>query len=220
MKLSQAARLKDIMMLEMKDLEEMQTVWNAQDNKHVFSLNQEAVHAIVLRKARCIEKGIDVVELLMPAMLIFVATVFGAKAAYRGDLSTTQMIAVGMTFLVAVVSACSIFQSRKRRKQNRKSHSQTLLGDLDRAIESNEYQIARLKSFQWWFMLPMLFMSLLNFVARGLTVAEVFSARQAISWSALLGSLLLGFAAVAVEIRWVHLRRRRDLQALRKKLAE
>ena len=203
----------------MKDLEEMQAVWNAQDDKQVFELKEEAVHAIVLRKARCIEKGIDAIELVMPAVLIFVATVFGAKAAYRGNLSTTQVIAVGMTLLVGIVSAYSILQSRKRRKQNRKTHPETLLGDLDSAIESNEYQIARLKSFQWWFMLPMALMTILSFAARGVRFEEMFSLKQAIVWLALLGSFALGFAAVTVETRWVHLRRRRDLQSLRDKLA-
>lgn len=205
-------------MLEMKDLEEMQAVWNAQDDKQVFELKEEAVHAIVLRKARCIEKGIDAFELVMPAVLIFVATVFSARAVYRGSLSTTQMIAIGMMFLVGVLSACSILQSRKRRKQNRKLYAATLLGDLDSAIESNEYQIARLQSFQWWFMLPMALMTVLNFAARGVSVEEMFSFRQVIAWGSLLGSFALGFAAVTVETRWVHLRRRRDLQSLRDKL--
>lgn len=205
-------------MLEMKDLEEMQTVWSDQDNQPAYQINEDALHAAVMRKARCIEKGIDAIELVMPAMLVFVATVFSAKWAYRGDTSTTKTIAVALLILVAVVSAWNILKSRQRRQRNETEFDQNLLGDLDKTIAKNDYQIARLRSFQWWFMLPMALMSVLNFAAKGLTVSQLMSSSQTVAWSALLGSLLLGFVAVTVEIRWVHLRRRRELQALRDKL--
>ncbi len=201
------------------DFEEMKVIWDSQTEQPLYVLDQEALHNAVRRKGRCIEKSVKGFEGVMIGILLVVAVVLVGKRVLSEPAWTTPMvIGAALTLLVAIVAAINLALTRARRLKGEQVYDQSLLGDLDRAISRVDYQVARLRNSHSWFLVPLAAMTGLNFMARGVSLAELFGSRVWI-WPLFLASLVIYYAAIRFEIRRVHQPRKRSLVALREKLA-
>ncbi len=201
------------------DFEEMKVIWDSQNERPLYVLDQEALHATVRRKGQCIEKSVKLFEGLMIAIVLAVAVILvGKRIVYESDWQTSMVIGAALTLLVAVVAATYLAIERARRRNREQVFDQTLLGDIDKAISQVDYQVARLKTIHFWFILPMAAMIGLNFVMKDVSISELFGSKFWVL-PLFLFAIVLNYAAIRFEMRWFHEPRKRSLKTLREKLA-
>lgn len=200
------------------DFEQMKVIWDSQNERPLYVLDQEALHEQVRRKGRCIEQSVRMFEGFMIAILLAVAAILVGKRLFVvTDWRPAMVIGAALTLLVAVVAAVHLALQRRRRLKSEKVFDPSLLGDIDKAISQIDYQVARLKNFHYWFILPMAAMTGLSFVTQGVGLSELFGSKIWVGPLFLL-SVLIYYVAIRVELSRVHGPRKRSLQTLRKKL--
>ncbi len=200
------------------DFEQMRVIWDSQNEQPLYVLDQQALHATVRRKGRCIEKSVKTFEGLMIAILLAVAVILVGKRVLSGpEWQTSMVIGAALTLLVAVVAAVNLALGRARRLKRERVFDESIVGDIDKALSQVDYQVARLKNIHYWFLLPMAAMIGTSFMMRGVSLAELFGSKIWVGPLFLL-AILINYAAVWLEMRWFHRPRKRSLQALREKL--
>lgn len=192
------------------ELEDMQVIWSAQDERPLYVLDRDAVHAAVRRKARAVERRVRHFEVGMLAVLAVMTAYFLVKPIVQGH-GWFRFVDVGLLLLVAGY----VLRGRARRKARDRGFEASLAGELDKAIARVDYQVARIRGMPVWFMLPAGLIVLI-----GLVVGD--EPRSAWVWGASLGLLLVSTVVATwlsrKELRCVHLPRKRELQALRETL--
>ncbi len=203
------------------EFKEMKVIWESQKDQPMFAFDREALHAMVRRKRLCIEQCVNIFEIVMIVILMAVAGILvGTRLFDAANYQPYTPVANVMMLVVALSSAGYVAGKRFQRRQNELMFDQSLRGDLDKAISQIDYQISRLKSFHWWFILPMALLTALNCVAQGVSFPELFEGRKIWIWPLFLASIVICYAAIVVELRWFHFPRKRNLESLREKLLD
>lgn len=133
------------------EFEEMQTIWNAQNDEKLYAINEEALHASILRKSNSAGRLLDMFELVMIGLNAVVGIVL-ILDALRDDQGLGQYILAGMFLLFFVYALIRRFARRKDEVQ----FDQTMLGELEKAIWRVEYLIRQGRSIVFWYVLPLL----------------------------------------------------------------
>ncbi len=202
------------------DFKEMKVIWDSQNDQPLYALDQEALHASVRRRGLCIEKCVNIFEIFMIVILMAIAAILVGKRLFdEQTYQPYQIVASAMMLVVAGCAAMHVAIGRFRRRRSEQRFESSLMGDLNKAISQVDYQIDRLKSFHWWFILPVALITALNFAAKGVTVAELFDSTRIWIWPLFAASIVVYYLAIHVELRHIHLPRKRNLESLRDKLA-
>ena len=172
----------------------------------MYALDLEALHASVKRRGRGIARGVNAMEIGTIVICIVVAAVLGAEPILEG-VDRHQFFAVGLLLAVAAY----LLVGRIRRRNREHAFEPSLLGDLDRALSQVDYHIARIRTFPWWFFLPTVLILSVSFV-------QSHGSKPIWTWLVLFASAAVSLYVVRLELRCVHLPRKRDLEALRAKL--
>ena len=187
--------------------EEMQVIWDSQEQRKVFGFDTAGIHRAVGRRSRREGFASNLEEFGMIAICLFVALNQGLEPLLEGT-DPHQYLAAALFIGVALYT----WRLRKRRLRDEQSFDSTLLGDLDRAIHRVECQVRRAQTFLWWFMLPSVIVILVS-----------FSQKPEIKfWNTLVVGLsfILGYAVTQMGLRCRLLPAKRDLVGLRAKLFE
>jgi len=131
------------------NFEEMKKIWDAQNNKALYAINEPALFDIVKRKINKVNKEIDHTE----KGLILINFIVIATFINKGFDHENAWYRV-MTIVIALLVSIYIYIKRVHRKKQEGSYDRTLLGDLDYAISNIKYHIYLGKTFIWWYMLP------------------------------------------------------------------
>jgi hypothetical protein len=187
------------------EFEEMKKIWDTQNNQALFVINERALHNRILTKKHKTAHITNVNELLLilvnAGAAIFILSLALAKPG--GNLFLYLMASwMLVTTLYLVIS-----RIRRRRQENR--YDRTMLGDLDQAISTANYQV-RLSQLMRWNSLPIGIFLLFGIWENGQKV-----------WVLTMVLILFSFAHYVG--RWEHSiykARKRELEVLRKKLSD
>lgn len=183
------------------EFEGMKKIWDAQNEKPLYVINEEALHRSIMAKKKraiCMNNSND-----FGLTAIFIVTIIII-------LTRTPNICDYLIVATLLLIICYIWVGRIRRKKKNHTFGRTLLGDLNYALSSITYEAKRSKSMVWWFVLPLMILTFLNMSQ------EINSLWK---WMG------IGFAFVlsALLSRWGYNRRkaeRQKLETLRDKLNE
>lgn len=190
------------------DFEEMQVIWDSQKERPMYALDLNALHASVKRKGRRIAWNVNAFELGLTAISVVTATILAAEPILEGtDLH--KLFGAGLMLAVAAY----VLVGRVRRRARERDTGSSLVGDLEHAISQVDYLIARVRTFQWWFILP-------AFLFIALKFALAYDTKPAWVWLSFLLIMALGYSMARLELRCLHLPKKRDLEALRAKLTD
>jgi len=182
--------------------EDLQKVWDQQNQKPMYVLNEEALQQQIRRKGNKISRYISVNEFGLLIISVFTTANLLLTSEHR-----TYAFLVGL----AMFSSCVYMFWGRYQRLKKTPESDSLLAELEYTISQSDYYLRFAKTFFLWFMLPMT-----------LVVAYRLMSAQASFWKWLLiiGSFLLAFLLVRLELRYKHLPRKRSLEKLKEKLLE
>ena len=186
------------------EFEEMQVIWNSQNNEKLFAINEAALHKQIRRKSGSVNHLLTFFE----GMMVLGNLVAGGLLmvdAIMGDGSTFQFV------IAAVYLSYAVFAVIRRlwRRRVEVRFEETIVGELDKALWQIDYHIRQARSIAWWYLLPLALVVSVNFFLTGKLI-----------WA--LGVLLVlvpvGYFGTRWEINKWYIPKQRELEAMRKTL--
>jgi len=189
----------------MNEFDELRKVWDTQNNQLVYALNEEALSKRITTKKNQTTGIVNVSE--WPLIIVnMIAGGFILGSSFPNGNATTLMYVMAVWMLGV---ASFLIASRIRRLNEVKRFDRTMHGDLAHAISVATYQV-RLSQLMRWNVVPIGVLTLLGIWAGDKSI-----------W---IGLVTAAFFALAFYFgRWEHgiyLRRKSELEALKRKLEE
>jgi len=185
------------------EFDEMKKIWDQQNNELLYAINEEAMHKqIQLKRKRAARLNNFNDFGLITICLITIAVLF-----FTGDFELYDKIAT----VVMIGISIFILVNRVRRKKKEEQYDRSILGDLDYAISSVNFEIKRNKTFVWWFLAPAL-----------IPAGYIFLKPDTpwFVWIIMPAAFILAYVVTRWELKTYHLPRKERLEALRAKLVE
>jgi hypothetical protein len=143
------------------EFEEMQIIWNTQNDEKMYAINEAALYAQIRRKGHSIERKVTLVEAIMVGANLIAGVILILDAL--GEIIQMDQVIMAALYLAYSVVALA---RRLTRRTEVVRFDHTLLGELEKAIWNTDYLIRQSKSMILWYLLPLLlvfsFLSLFN----------------------------------------------------------
>jgi hypothetical protein len=188
------------------DFEELQVIWNNQNNEKMYAINENALNNYIKKKGKSIGRMLNVFEFILIAVNLFVGIWLTIDSLDNNPWSNQLILAV---FYLAF-AVYGLIRRFMRRNEER-PFAPTVVGELDKAIWRIDYLMQRSQNTIYWYLLPLVVI---------FAVMSVFDNR--LIWV----TAMLAFVTVATYFadRWefnkFHLPNKRNLEALREKLTD
>jgi len=187
------------------EFEELQKIWDSQNNEPLYAINAKALHNRILSKKKQAWHITNFSELLLISVNIGTGSFILGMNFYNGHGNIFMYLMSVWTFSTAFY----ILISRVRRIEREHKFDRSMLDDLNHAIATATYQV-RLSQLMRWNNLPIAI-----FIALGMWSSEKPF------WIIVL--ILIFFAFVNYASGWEHRiykNRKRELEVLQKKTSE
>jgi len=136
----------------MKNFEEMQSIWESQNDEKLFAVDDTALHAYIKRKGRTTRSLLELFEWIMIALNLLVGVALAVD--FLSDHGSGYRLILPVTYLT--FSAYALLR-RLKRQANEVRFKPTLLGELDKAIWRIDYLIRQGQTMMTWYVLPLVF---------------------------------------------------------------
>ena len=186
------------------EFEELQKIWDAQNNQPLYVINEQALHNRIVAKKRQVAHIAGFTE-----WLLMVVNVTTGVFLLQVNFTKHNYVFVYLLAVWLFGSALYVLISRLRRMRELHRFNRTLLGDLQQALATASYQV-RIAHIMRWNVLPVAILVLLI----------IWEGRKPL-WVALIVALL--FMGTFYASRWellIYKRKKRELEALQQKLLE
>ena len=187
------------------EFEEMKKIWDSQNNKPMYVIDEKSLHNIVKRKIKAAARKVNTFEYGMIAITVFV-TIFSIVDGIRDSSWNdflTAIAAIGITVYLI------IHRRRRRRSENR--FSQSLIDGLNNAIANIDYLIKQGTTFIWWYLLPF---GLVTIISMSTKPNPIWL------WGLIAAAFGLAYALASWEVRRMHIPKKKSLEALRSTLMQ
>ncbi|MEP0006477.1 MAG: hypothetical protein ABJ387_03950 [Balneola sp.] len=185
---------------------DLQKIWDSQNNKPMYVIREEVLHQKVLAKARKAGRTANTTEWILILTGLIAAGILVYFDFIKDEGNTFSFISVVLFSLITVYGLINRFL----RKNKTENFDRSVLGDLEHALSISEYQISLSKGMLYGFWPAVFFISLLSLIMSD----------KPIWYSIIFGLLFIGVSFLS---RWEHrcyVRRRNELATLKKKLTE
>ncbi|OQP62173.1 hypothetical protein [Niastella populi] len=187
------------------EFDELQKIWDTQNNKPLYVINEHALHnRIVAKKHQVIHIAVVTEWILIIANAISGAFVLQQNFTGRRSLVFAYLLAIWL-----LGSALYVLVNRVRRMREQKRFNRSLSGDLQHALATAVYQV-RIAQIMRWNTLPIALLVLLGSWEGGQSV-----------W--FLVAVALFFVLVFIASGWeqnIYRNKMKELQVLQNKLQE
>src|SRR5690554_3478811 len=146
------------------NLEEMQEIWNSQDDEQLFAVNQEALHQTIRRKSRSTGRWLEFLEWLLIGVNL-TAAVFLVYDAFQEGGPTSQYVVAAMYLAYGLYA----LGRRLNRRQAEMRFEETLLGELNKALWQVDQLIRWGRSLPLWYLLPLALVGSLSLILNSTT---------------------------------------------------
>jgi len=183
------------------EFEELKKVWDNQNNRTMYTIDETALHGIVTRK----KKGAIRKARFMEYFLVGANLIAGATILITHTLKESGDIYAYLMGALMIATAMVILVFRGRRRSRTIAYERTISGDLKHALSDARYVVRMSRTMQYYFLLVGILMAL----SKGFD-----------DWTHLV--LMIGFVGFVLyastwEHKWYE-KKLRDLQDLRKVL--
>lgn len=185
------------------EFEELQKIWDSQNNQPLYAINEKALHNRILSKRKQARHITNISELL----LIIVNLCAGSFILGINLFEQSGNIFIYLMALWMLATSLFLLVSRFRRMKGEDQFDRSMHGDLSHAISVATYQV-RLSQIMRWNIIPIGTFILLGVWEGGKSVWVV-------------GLILIFFAVVYFASGWEHSiykARKRELEILKNKL--
>ena len=189
------------------NIEEMQKYWDSANQRTLYTIDEEAMDKIILKKSISANRKGKRVENLIAWMNIIVPTILLLLSLFNDKHNVGTYLMSAFMYL----SAAYILIARIRRENEWKSQGDTVLGHLDEAIHNATYTAKMTNAFLIWYILGVWILSIVQLLIDGL------------AWYFIAGISVLFIIGLIVG-RWeqtaYHNKRRDKLIELREKIID
>jgi hypothetical protein len=220
------------------DLEELKVIWDAQNQAPRFALNEADLHAIVQRRiqestrsAACRYRVEIAISVICGLLALAVAGIFASGqvewlakfskiAPTRWDIAA--LFGVGGTVLYF---AFYLNRARVRLQRSGETFESSLRGDIERALARLDFQIKIAKDIVWWGFIPVyaavtLWILVLFRLFWADAKGDVLNGSIVLAASILIAGFVIEVSGRQKAIRERYEPQRRELESLRRKLAD
>lgn len=190
------------------NFEEMKKIWDTQNKKPMYAIDETTLLDIVKRKVGSTNRQVDLMEKGLLIINAIVFTVMMIKGINK-DLGWINFLTAGIVFLVSTY----VIVQRIRRKKGENRFDRSLLGDLDNAISNIKYHIRMGRTFLWWYLLPFALPTFFN-------MYNSFDAKTVWVWLGIAVMFYVAYRLTKWEVDRCHIPKKRSLEALRNTLTE
>ncbi|MEQ9277886.1 MAG: hypothetical protein RLN83_00210 [Balneola sp.] len=185
---------------------DLQKIWDSQNNEPMYVIREEALHQKILAKGRKAGRTANLTEWILILTGLTAAGILVYFDFIKDEGNTFSFISVVLFSLITVYGIINRFL----RKNKTENFERSILGDLEHALSISEYQVSLSKGMLYGFWPAVFFISLLSLIMSD----------KPIWYSIIFGLLFIGVSFLS---RWEHkcyVRRRNELATLKKKLTE
>ncbi len=216
------------------EFEEMKMIWDSQNREPLYAMNEGALHRVVQNRLQSWQRCLSLsfaVEITIGLLSGVVMLAYAGVLAFGNPAWLIKraggIVTVSSWDLAALVAAAVIWFYygaymmfvRGRQLRREEAFDSTLRGDIERALDHTDFQVATARNVVWWGIIP-------AWAAGTLWVGALFHLKSAPMWGyVLMGAvMLIAFIAVVIgkqrSITNKFAPRRRELESLRAKLAD
>ncbi|MFY0696281.1 MAG: hypothetical protein JXR11_00355 [Balneola sp.] len=185
---------------------DLQKIWDSQNNKPMYVIREEVLHQKVLAKARKAGRTANTTEWILISTGLIAAGILVYFDFIKDEGNTFSFISVVLFSLITVYGLIN----RILRKNKTENFDLSVLGDLEHALSISEYQVSLSKGMLYGFWPAVFFISLLSLIMSD----------KPIWYSIIFGFLFIGVSFLS---RWEHrcyINRRDELRQLKEKLTD
>jgi len=147
------------------EFEELQQIWDSQNNQPLYVINEKALHNRILSKKKQIHHIANISELLSVIVNIVAGGFILGMNLYNQKVNISMYILSAWMF----GSAFYLLISRIRRLKEEHQFNRSMLGELKHAISTATHQV-RLSHVMRWNIVPIGLLSLLGVLEGGKSV--------------------------------------------------
>jgi|TARA_R110001599_G_scaffold84130_2_gene226811 hypothetical protein len=185
---------------------DLQKIWDSQNNKPMYVIREEALHQKILAKGRKAGRTANLTEWILISTGLIASGILVYFDFMKDEGNVFSYISVVLFSLITVYGMINRFL----RKNKTENFERSILGDLEHALSISEYQVSLSKGMLYGFWPAVFLISLLSLIMSD----------KPIWYSIIFGLLFIGVSFLS---RWEHrcyVRRKNELATLKKKLAE
>lgn len=187
------------------DFEELQVIWNSQNNEKMYLINENALHTYIKRQGKSIKNTLNLFEFILIGVNLLVGIWLTIESIDNSFPSTQAVLAV---FYLAF-GVYGLIRRLVRRNEE-KPFDQTILGELDKALWRVNYLMHQGRHVIIWYLIPLaLILGIMSFLdtkrllwAFGMMVIVTIATHFGYRW----------------EIKKFHAPNKHNLEILREKL--
>lgn len=186
------------------EFEEMQAIWDSQNEEMLYAINEKALQAQIKRKGRSVEWKVEILEGVMMGVNLLVG-VFLAVDAYVGSEPTRSYLLPAAYLFYAIVGLVL----RLRRQREEVHFEPTMVGELDKAIWRIDYVIRQTRMMMVWYLPPLLLLAAIMLGLNGNAI-----------WIVVLAAVVfpLAYFGGRWEVNKFYLPKKRSLESMREML--
>lgn len=188
------------------EFEEMQKIWNDQNGETMYAINESALHKSISRKKEAASKRINLVEIMLMiinstvTIILFTDAILDKEGPW--DYAGATIMALTVVFLM-------YFRTKRKQKEN--TFDRSMMGELDHAISSSDSMIRIATIMIYYYLIPIGIFTLGKMLYFGADIEK---------WLLMIGMFGLAFILVRWERKVMHIPRKRNLMALKRRLME
>jgi len=186
------------------DFEELQVIWNNQNNEKMYAIDENAIHIYIRRKGKSINNMLNFFEFMLIGMNLVVGIWLTIESLDNDPLSNQLILAV----FYLVFSVYTLIRRIMRRNEE-KPFDHTMVGELDKAIWRIEYLMKHSLNVILWYLVPLVAI---------IGIMAVFDTRLFLTFGMLTAVTVASYFGHRWEFNKFHLPNKRNLEALREKL--
>ncbi len=186
------------------NFEDLQVIWNGQNNEKMYAINEDALHTYIKGKGRSVSHLLNFFEFMLIG-----ANLFGAILLIIGSLNKSNPSPQFILSVFYLAFAVYGLIRRLMRRNEEKPFEHTLLGELEKAIWQIDYLRRQSRNMIIWYLCPLtLIIGSMSF----------FNPRLFRALALLLLMIPVAYIIQRWEFNKFHLPNKHNLEILRQKL--
>ncbi len=186
------------------EFEEMKKIWDAQSNQAMYAIDEAALRNRVIAKKAKARKLAGLTEKIFIGANIFAGSIIVVASVIKDKWSVSGLIMTAFMYFIAGY----IVVRRNKRLKSQDKFERTMLGDLDNAIATADYQVNFSRSSRYYLG-----------VVVGLSLTSLLEANSP-WWVVVLAALffILTYIGAKWEYRTFYASQKKELRSMRDKL--
>lgn len=185
------------------EFEEMQKIWDAQNHRPLYAIDETALHKRIQAKSRIASRKANVNELSLIAISIVTFIIVVLMNMGRDNPYAYPPV------IILLLTSVYVYIGRIRRMKKVQQFDRSMLGELDQAIFNVEYEIKRARTFPLWYLSPLIIPTMLNMYMSDASLTK---------WVIVSGAFILSYFVVWVGLSKFQEPQLRKLEKLREKI--